>query len=387
MRVGVDATAFGNRHGDGRFARNAVRRLIELDGESRYVLLVDDRSAESVELPARAEARSLPLRRGSSSYRARPARDLARLTAAAGRRRYDAFLFPSLVSWFPAVGTPSVLGLHDANVARFGSGMLPTRRARAAWRVKEPVALRWAARLFTVSEAARVDLARYLGVPIERLEVVPEAPDPVFWPRDLGAARKAIAHLGPIAAGDFLLYAGGINPHKSVETLIDASAELAATGRRSPPLVIVGPLEDDTAHSAAITVRARIDQRGLRDGALLPGFVDDETLASLYTAATATVVTSRGEGFGLPAVEAAACGSPVILSDIPAHRETLGDAARYFPPGDAAALAGRLTELVGDPALRADLAERARRRVAPLSWDHAATALRRLVAEAAGLPR
>src|SRR5215211_512063 len=114
MRVGVDATAFGNRHGDGRFARNAVRRLIELDRESRYVLFVDDRTAASVDLPASAEVRSLPLGRGPSSYRTRSIRDLLRLVAAAGRRKYDAFLFPSVVSWFPAVGAPSVLGLHDA---------------------------------------------------------------------------------------------------------------------------------------------------------------------------------------------------------------------------------------------------------------------------------
>ncbi len=383
MQVGVDATAFGNRHGDGRFARNAVRRLIELDRESRYVLFTDKRALDGVDLPADRAAWRL---RDPSSYRTRPARDLLRLAAAAHRYEYDAFLFPSLVSWFPAIGTPSVLGLHDANVARFGPTMLPTRRARAAWRVKQRVALRSAARVFTVSQAARADLVRHLGLPVERLEVVPEAPDPVFWPRERRAARLATAHLGPIAAGDFLLYASGINPHKSVETLIDARAELAAAGRRCPPLVIVGPLEEDTAHSAAVAVRARIERRRSRESVLLPGFVDDETLASLYSTATATVVTSRNEGFGLPAVEAAACGSPVVLSDIPAHRETLGDAAWYFPPGNAAALADHLVELISDPTLRGELAARARHRVAPLSWDRAAATLRRLLAEAASSP-
>jgi alpha-1,3-rhamnosyl/mannosyltransferase len=110
--------------------------------------------------------------------------------------------------------------------------------------------------------------------------------------------------------------------------------------------------------------------------------VDDETLACLYSTATAAVVTSRGEGFGLPAVEAAACGAPVVLSDLPAHRESLGGAARYFTPADSAALARELSDVTGDAALRRDLAERARRRVAGLSWDHAADALRHLIAAA-----
>jgi glycosyltransferase involved in cell wall biosynthesis len=387
MRVGVDATAFGNRHGDGRFARNAVRRLVELDGDTSYVLFADETTAESGELPPGAEVRRLPLRRGASSYTTRPARDLLRLAAAATRGEHDVLLYPSMVSWFPALGAPSVLGLHDANVAKFGRAMLPTRRARAAWRLKQSIALRSADRLFTVSEAARADLARHLGLGSEAIEVVPEAPDPVFRPRDQAAARDATGRLGTLAAGEFLLYASGINPHKGVETLVDACAGLAAAGRPCPPLVMVGPLEEDAAHSAAAQVRERVERHGLDDRVLLPGFVDDETLASLYSTATAAVVTSRGEGFGLAAVEAAACGAPVVLSDIPPHRETLGDAALYFPPGDAAALAERLAEL-GDPAMRRELGERARRRVAPLTWDRAANVLRRLLAEAAaGAPR
>jgi glycosyltransferase involved in cell wall biosynthesis len=382
MRVGVDATAFGNRHGDGRFARNAVRRLVQLDGESDYVLLVDRSQPACRDLTFGAELRPLPLGRGSSARSMRPPVDLLRLTAAA-LTGYDSLLFPSLVSWFPALGAPSVVGVHDANVARFGPVILPTRRGRAAWRLKQTIALRSAARLFTVSEAARGELARHVGLPAERLEVVPQAPDPVFRPREEAAARRATVALGPATAGDFVLYASGINPHKSVETLVDACAALIAAGRSCPPLVLVGPLEEDSANSAAGLVRARIDRLGLADRVLLPGFVDDETLAALYSTATVAVVTSRGEGFGLPAVEAAACGAPVVLSDIPAHRETLDGAARFFPTGESGALAQALSELLDDGALRRDLAERGRRRVARLSWDRSAHVLRRLVAEAA----
>ncbi len=116
---------------------------------------------------------------------------------------------------------------------------------------------------------------------------------------------------------------------------------------------------------------------------VLPGFVDDETLAALLSGAAAAVVTSLGEGFGLPAVEAAACGAPVVLSDIPAHHESLGDAAEFFPPGDAAELARLLEELLADGERRRAMGEAARRRVAALSWDDTARGLRRLIEEAA----
>jgi glycosyltransferase involved in cell wall biosynthesis len=391
MRVGVDATAVANRHGDGRFARNAIRRLVELDPATEYVLHLDDRSAAEFPPPAGARVRRLPLRPESSvglaAHGTRPLGDLLRMSVAASRGNYDAFLFPSLVTYVPALGTPTVVGLHDAHVQRFGALVLPTRRARAAWRGKQAFALRRATRVFTVSQAARAELAGATRTDPDRLAVVPEAPAPVFSPRSPVAARRAIAPLGPLVGREYLLYASGINPHKSPETLLEACAALRAAGRPCPPLVMVGPLDDDTAHSAAAAVRARIAALGLQEHVLLPGHVDDEVLASLYSAATAVVVPSLGEGFGLPAVEAAACGAPVVLSDIPAHRESLGDAALRFAPGDASALAAELDRLLGDDALRRSLSERGRRRVAPLTWDRTATELRRLIGEAAATRR
>lgn len=350
------------------------------------MLFIDRGEAARADLPDRAELWPLALGRRTTASTSRPARDVLRLIAATARRRYDALLFPSVVSWFPTLRTPSVVGVHDANVAKFGRTLLPTRRARALWRVKQAAALRRADRLFTVSESARTELREHLRLDPERVDLVPQAPDPAFAPRAQAAARRATAHLGPMTAGDFILYAGGINPHKGVETLVDACAQLTAA-RPCPPLVVVGPLEDDEAYSSARAVRARIAHHRLGEGVLLPGFVDDETLASLYSTATVVVATSRGEGFGLCPVEAAACGAPVVLSDIPPHRETLGDAARYFPPLDSTALARTLSDLLGAPALCRALGERARRRVSPLSWDRAAIALRRLLAEAAASAR
>src|SRR4051812_35472836 len=113
MNVGVDATGLANRHGDGRFARNAIRRLVELDPGTRYVLHVDAAIAQSVELPAGADVKLLPLGRDAASALAtdatRPLADLLRQIRAAGRGGYDAFLFPSLVTWVPSFGVPAVV--------------------------------------------------------------------------------------------------------------------------------------------------------------------------------------------------------------------------------------------------------------------------------------
>jgi glycosyltransferase involved in cell wall biosynthesis len=147
--------------------------------------------------------------------------------------------------------------------------------------------------------------------------------------------------------------------------------------------VVVGALEDETYLSAAGDVRRQIDELGLDDRILLTGHVADETLACLYAGAVAFVSPSISEGFGLPAVEAARSGTAVVLSDIPAYRETLGDAALYFPPGDATALAEQLEAVTGDAALRDRLGSAAEERVAGLSWSVSARALRALLVEAA----
>jgi glycosyltransferase involved in cell wall biosynthesis len=286
-------------------------------------------------------------------------------------------------TYFPSARAPSVVGIHDLIADAFPELTLPTRRARMFWQVKQRLALRLARRLFTVSESARDAISARLGVSPSKVAVVREAPDPAFTPRPAADVERESAAIG-IPAGDrYLLYAGGISPHKSVETLLDSFASLLRGGAEGLRLVLVGELDDDAYLSAAGQVRGRIGELGLGDAVILPGFVSDGALACLYTGAAAVVSPSLAEGFGLPAVEAAACAAPVVLSDIPAHRETLGEDALFFPPRDADRLAEHLAQLLSSEMLRRSLAERGRRRVARYSWDASADALRRLMHEVA----
>jgi glycosyltransferase involved in cell wall biosynthesis len=387
VRIGVDATSWLNRRGFGRFARNAVTRLVELDGDTHYVLYIDAESAVEATLPRRAEITRLTLSRrpadAASADSSRPLADLLRQSLRVRRDRLDAFLFPSVYTYFPVFGVPTVVGLHDATGETHPGLTFPSTRSRLFWRAKQRLALTQATRLFTVSESARAELGRALRIPAERLPVVFEAPDPAFHRRRDGDVARALREVGLDARSQPLLYSGGISPHKNVQTLLDAYAALAGAGTEVPPLVIVGDLETEVYVSAAGSIRRRIADLGLGERVVLPGFVPDETLAGLYSAATAVVIPSLAEGFGLPAVEAAACGAPVVLSDIPAHRETLGEDALFFPPRDAGVLAERIQQLLASDWLRRSLAERSRKRVARYSWEASAGALRELLHGAA----
>jgi glycosyltransferase involved in cell wall biosynthesis len=385
MRVGVDATSWGNRRGYGRFARNAVSKLIDIDPDTTYVLYVVNGSADGA-LPEGAEVRRLLSGHTGGAPRAadsaRSPAELARMGWKVARDGVDAFLFPSVYSYFPVPRTPTVVGVHDVIADEFPDLTLPTRRARVAWRLKESLAVRRAARLFTVSAVSRSAVAARFRLPVERLDVVPEAPDAVFRPRSAAAVHAALGPLG-LEPGRFLLYVGGISPHKNVEGLLAAYA--AVTGRLdAPPLVIAGELDDEAYLSAGTGVRDRIAELGLSDRVVLPGFVSDEVLACLYSAATAVVNPSLAEGFGLPAVEAAACGAAVVLSDLPAHRETLDGAALFARPGDTGAWEQALARVIGDDDLRTQLQARGHKAVERLSWDTTAERLRALVLGAAG---
>ena len=307
--------------------------------------------------------------------------DLLRMGLAVRRDALDAFLFPSAYTYFPTVGTPTVVGIHDAISSEFPQLTTSNARSRFLLRAKERIAIARATRLFTVSEASRAAIARRFGVRASRLTIVTEAPDPLFRPADVASIVATRAAIGLGAAEPFLLYAGGISPHKNLATLVAAYARLR---RPRPRLVAVGDLEREAFVSSADAVRRQIASLDLTGDVLLPGFVSDEALAALYTGAAAVVLPSLAEGFGLPAVEAAACGAPLILSDIPAHRETLGGAARFFPPRDAEALAAEITRLLDDDAVRTDVAARCQARVAHRSWRAAADTLKGLLREAAG---
>ena len=290
MRFGIDATGWLNRRGFGRFTRNAVSRLVALDGESDYILLADDHTSAQARFPPCAHVRTVSTSRPPAEAAAegsnRAPRDMLRLVRTARTERLDALLFPSLHTWFPSPGTPTCVGIHDTIPEDLPELAFPSRRDRTLWRVKQRLAVRSARRLFAVSDASRSAVAERFGIDPRSVAVVPEAPDPVFSPRGPGEIAEVRAAVG--APERYILFAGGISPHKNVGGLVGAYATARKRLADPPALVLVGSLDDEVYAIASAHPRLPIVLWGA-------WYVDERLLVPLLDACPGVRVGLAGD--------------------------------------------------------------------------------------------
>jgi glycosyltransferase involved in cell wall biosynthesis len=234
---------------------------------------------------------------------------------------------------------------------------------RARWRL--PLMAKSASKIITPSTSVKSEVGAMLGVPAEKVAVTPEAPRPAFKRREDAGVAELLKRHG--LDGDFVLYVGTIEPRKNLHRLVEAFDRLLRTTSLSPKLVIAGGkgwLMDD--------FDALIKQKQLEDRICLAGYLDDEDLCGLYSTCAAFVYPSLYEGFGLPPLEAMACGAPVITSQIPSIRETVGNAARLVEPADVEDLARAMTEMLSDVQVRQHYAELGKVHVKKFSWEQTA---------------
>jgi alpha-1,3-rhamnosyl/mannosyltransferase len=250
---------------------------------------------------------------------------------------------------------PAVVTVHDLIHLRFPEHRTALEIAYARRTVAR--ALRSAARTLTVSEATRRELAERFGHAGARAVVVPNAVDERFRAEPPPAALAAAMERLGLAPG-YLLFVGNPKPHKNLPALLAAYAELAARRSDLPPLLLAGGERDDAPAGGVRRI----------------GVVAEGDLPALYRGARALVLPSLWEGFGLPALEAMASGTPVVAAARGALPELVGDAGLLFDPDDATALPAALARIVDDAALRAELARRGRERAAGYSWRETARA-------------
>ena len=259
---------------------------------------------------------------------------------AARRDRLDllhsmAFAMPRLVP------CPAVVTIYDLSFVHYPDSF-PTLQRRYLERVTAD-SCRRARRLIAISESGRQDVHRVYGVPLERIDVVVPGVAVAYRPlppEEVAAFRRRLD-----LPERFLLHVGTLQPRKNVPLLLDALARL---GRDDAPLVLVGGkgwLYD--------AIFARVAALGLERRVRFAGYVDDDDLPLWYNAAAALVLPSRYEGFGLPIVEALACGTPVVAANASSLPEAGGAAALYFAPDDDAALAACLTDILDRPEVAA----------------------------------
>jgi glycosyltransferase involved in cell wall biosynthesis len=382
MRIGVDATCWANPRGYGRFTRELVPAMARLAPSDTFVCFVDDRAAAQFDLrlpnvePRRvAQTESPTVAAGAHSHRS--IRDMLRLTRAVWRADLDVFFSPSVYTYFPLPpGLRAVVTLHDAIADRFPHLTLPGWRARTFWRAKVRLALAQARLVLTVSDFAASDIARVLHVATARIRVALEAPAQAYLlPADPSDAARAAAARGLPAAAGWFIYVGGFNPHKNVDHLVQAHAALVSRAAGPPPhLALVGSTEGDVFFADRARIQRVIDDAGTSALVHWLGFLPDDELRLLHAGALALVLPSVCEGFGLPAVEAAACGIPVVATTESPLPQLLAGGGLFVAPGDISGLASALETLADDPALRRALGAAARAAATALTWDRGASA-------------
>ncbi len=347
--------------GIGRYVFNLVKALAAVAPEQRLSLLVnrdepqtrfDFRALEScgvVLVPTRDMPRSL---RGQLAVR----RTCRHLSPAL-------FHAPHILS-AGRLPCPSLVTIHDLIPIR-GPGALSSIRHRLLYRLLLRRALASAAGIITPSRAVGHDLREVWGVSSERITVVPDAADASFRPAPPEQIATVLARLG--LPKRYVLYVGTNRPHKNLSRLVEAWAGLGEGRRDGCRLVIAGP--EDRRYPEA-RQRARMLSHG---EILFPGTIQEGDISALYSGARLFVQPSLSEGFGLPVVEAMACGAPVACSRTPALDETSGGAALQFDPTNVTEMSKAIDQVLNDEALRARLVSRGLKRAGEFSWARTAT--------------
>jgi glycosyltransferase involved in cell wall biosynthesis len=231
--------------------------------------------------------------------------------------------------------------------------------------------LRRAARVVAVSEATKRDVETVMGVPSNRITRVYNAPDPAFYNRASGPGaqeQQLILERYQIQY-PFILYAGNIRQHKNIPRLVEAFAVVREQLAAHPiykdlRLVIIG--DTISQHPA---VRQTVIKSRVENVVRFLGFVPFETLRCFYESAAGFVFPSRYEGFGLPPLEAMACGTPVVCSNVSSLPEVVGDAAILVNPENVFDIARGINDMLLDEELRARLIRRGREQAARFSWN------------------
>lgn len=376
MRIGIDGGCLANRRGFGRYARQIVQALAESGSPHEFVVFVDGPSSATVALPHGIERVVVPVgeapSQAASSTGRRSFRDLLAMGRAASRERLDLIFFPASYSFFPVWGVGRVVvTMHDTLALAHPELVFPTRAGRYAWALKEHVAVRRADRIVTTSQWARRALTDWFRLPADRVRAVGAAPEAVFGPRPEGpASDAALARYGVAPSAPYFLYVGGLSPNKNLPRLVEGFAR-SGLGGEGYRLVLVGDT-GDVFHTHVPEIRAAIDRHGLAGSVDFTGFVPDEDLAYFYSRAVALVQPSLMEGFGLPPVEAMACGTAVLSSTAGSLPEVVGEGGLFFDPADPGGIAGALRTVADQPWRRLELRAKAARRAAQHTW--AATA-------------
>lgn len=372
----MDATAWQNNRGYGRHARALLRALVALDRDNRYTFIMDSDELSDL-VPPEAEIRLVANSMGTASAAAangsRSLGDMWRTSRALSSGDFQVLLYPTIYSFVPAfTRAKKIVVVHDTIAETYPELTLPQRKSRLFWQAKVRAGRTQADALVTVSEYSRRAIVKRFGIVPERIFVVGEASDPVF--REIPSPRltPALAAAGIRPACRTIVYVGGFSPHKNLEELVDAFAAIVRQqGFADAMLVMVGEHKKEVFHSYFGVISTRVKELGIADRVIFPGYLADEDLAVLLNMAGTLALPSLMEGFGLPAIEAAACGCPVVATTESPLPDLLAGGGIFVAPRSGS-LANALQSMLASETMRRQLGAAAAAAARRLTWDAAA---------------
>jgi glycosyltransferase involved in cell wall biosynthesis len=362
LRVGMNFLHLvpGETGGSELYARRLVPALLTERPDLELTLFASREGAPSLRSePWAGGVRIVPVPVAGRSRMRRVLAEQTLLPGAARRARVE--LLHNLFTTAPArPGVPQVTTILDVIYRRYPDTHAGILKYGMALLV--PLAARRSRRIVTISESAKADIVRFLGVPPEQVDVTYPGPAlEASSPKPEAALREELG----LGTAPIVLTVSAKRPHKNLERLFDAFLR----ARSEPPPVLVVPGYETFYED---TLRRRADDLGGSERIRFAGWVDDDVLDGLYRAATCLVFPSLAEGFGLPVLDALVRGTPVACSNASSLPEVAGDAALYFDPTDTDAIAEALDRLLGDEKLRERLRAAGPAQAAKFSWARAA---------------
>jgi len=373
MRIGIDGRYIQDHFpGIGRYTYSLIRALAQVASDDSFIVLHNP-ALRNTRYDVAALARHANVTLVPVDVPTFSTAEQTRLPWIVRRLRLDVLHSPYYIKPY-LLPCPSVVSLYDLISARYPE-YLPSPWARRAFAATTRLAITTARRLITLSAASRRDLVELYGVPPERVTVTPLAADERFQPIAEAKILEAVRRKYDLPER-FVLYLGSNKPHKNLVRLIQVWS-LVLSPQSSVPnlqsaicnlqLVVAGHW--DPRYPQA---QQKATELGLGEAVRFLGDVSEADLPALYNLATVFAFPSLYEGFGLPPLEAMACGTPVVCANTSSLPEVVGDAALLFDPLDVQAMAATIAQALSDASLRAALRARGLARARLFSWERTA---------------
>ncbi|MGQ9630795.1 MAG: glycosyltransferase family 4 protein [bacterium] len=368
MKIGVNARFLMEEErgtGIGQYTLNLIRSLAEIDSENRYTLFLVEDPPRDLKLGGNFEARRTqnPFGRSMgrlSRYLEKITWEQINLLISARRGKFD--IFHLLYAAGPCVplAQKTIVTVYDT--IRFIFPEYTRSPFMGAYYKICDRAIRRADRIITPSQNSRRDIEKFFGVPPEKIAVIPIGANPIYQPVSDGRRIDRVKEKYGIE-GDYILYAGGLVPHKNVSALIDAFSIVRRDAGKHH-LIIVGNLKKRGVEK----LTRKVDALGLGESVRLTGFADECDMPALYSGATVFAYPSLYEGFGLAPLEAMSCGAPVAVSNSSSIPEVVGEAGVYFDPRNPSDIAEKILKLLSDGELREEMRRRGLERAREFDW-------------------